>query len=127
MGMSGDLKKDPCRRQTLDREVQHTRICPDSQAVVKNCGRVQVASAAAFLALSALKTWSVLALASNVSGEFVTRVAAVLKPAVMWKALTASFLSWWLAGKLRREFFFKYTEELRDRDLKHIPKVWLDS
>lgn len=125
MKMSGQLAKDPIRRETLDRELQHTRICPDSQGVVKKCHRVQIASAAAFLALLVLKTWSVLALASN--GEFLGRVATVLKPSVMWKALTASFTTWWLAGKLRREFYFKYTEELRDRDLKHIPKVWLDS
>jgi hypothetical protein len=127
MSMSGELKKDPCRRETLDREQQHLRICPESQGVVKNCNRVRAASAAAFLALSVLKTWSVLALASNGSGAFLTRVANILKPAVMWKALTASILAWWLAGKLRREFYFKYTEDLRDRDLKHIPKVWLDA
>ncbi len=125
MKMSGKLTKDPVRRETLDRELQHTRICPDSQGFVKNCRRIQLSSAALFLTLSVLKMWSVLTLASN--GEFVRRVAAALKPAVMWKGLVASCVSWWLAGKLRREFYFKYTEELRDRDLKHIPKVWLDS
>jgi hypothetical protein len=69
----------------------------------------------------------VLALLNNGSGEMLSRVANILKPAVMWKALTTSFVAWWLAGKLRREFYFKYTAELRDRDLKNIPKVWLDS
>ena len=127
MSMSGELKKDPCRRETLDREQQHLRICPDSQGVVKNCKRVRLLSTATFLTLSALKTWSVLALASNGSGAFLIRVANILKPTAMWKALTTSFVAWWLAGKLQREFYFKYTEELRDRDLRHIPKVWLEA
>lgn len=128
MAMSGALKKDPVRRETLDRELQHTRICPDSQGLVKNCARIRLFSAAAFLTLSALKVWSVLAIpATNGFGNVLSRCSNILKPAILWKTLTASFLTWFLAGKLKREFYFKYTEDLRDRDLKHIPKVWLDT
>jgi hypothetical protein len=40
--------------------------------------------------------------------------------------LGISLAAWWLAGKLRREFYFKYTEEVRDRDLRNIPKIWME-
>jgi hypothetical protein len=124
MGKSGVLKQNPSRRVTLDRESQHLHICPDSLAVVKNCNRVRIASAAVALSLAAFKTyWTV---ASNVSTGFLSRVAFLLKPSVVKSGLSISLAAWWLAGKLRREFYFKYTEELRDRDLKKIPKIWLE-
>jgi phenylpropionate dioxygenase-like ring-hydroxylating dioxygenase large terminal subunit len=124
MGQSGVLKQNPSRRVTLDREDQHLRICPDSQAVVKNCNRVRIASAAVGLSLAALKTyWSV---ASNGSGVCLSRVAFLLKPTVVTGGLGISLAAWWLAGKLCREFYFKYTEEVRDRDLRNIPKIWME-
>ena len=124
MGKSGVLKQNPSRRVTLDRENQHLHICPDSRAVVKNCNRVRIASAVVGLGLAAFKTyWSV---SSNGSSGYLSRVAFLLKPIVVKGGLVISLTSWWLAGKLRREFYFKYTEELRDRDLKNIPKIWLE-
>jgi phenylpropionate dioxygenase-like ring-hydroxylating dioxygenase large terminal subunit len=120
MSNSGVLKQTPSRRVTLDREEQHLRICPDSRAVVKNCNRVRVASAAVGLSLLTLKT------CSNGSGALWSQVACLLKPNVLKGGLGISLAAWWLAGKLRREFYFKYTEELRDRDLKNIPKIWLE-
>lgn len=117
MSRSGLLQQTPSRQVTLNREEQHLRICPDSQAVVKNCNRVRVVSATIGVGLAAL---------SLVSNGLWSRVADLVTPTIVTRGMGLSLVAWWLAGKLRREFYFKYTEALRDRDLKNIPKVWLD-
>jgi hypothetical protein len=111
----------------LDRENQHLRICPDSQAVVRNCNIIQRASITVSLAVALLKGWSLIAISCGTSGAFLDRVAAALKPAIMRRTIGIALVAWWLAGKVRREFYFKYTEEFRDRDLKNIPKIWVET
>jgi hypothetical protein len=112
----------PSRDVVLDRETQHLNICPDSQDTVANCRTVQKCSTVAVILLGVLKIWaSCLSKASL--GSYVNHI---LKPAVLLTATSASALSFWLAGKLRREFFFKYSASFRDRDLLNIPKVWLE-
>jgi hypothetical protein len=116
----GDFIVAPSREVVLDRETQHLNICPDSQDTVANCKTVQKCSTIAVILLSILKIW-----ASCLSkASFGSCVNAILKPTAFLTATAASALSFWSAGKLRREFFFKYKASFRDRDLLNIPKVW---
>jgi hypothetical protein len=122
---SNALQQAPRREVVLDREEQHLRICPDSQAVVKNCDRVRRASLLMALSVIATKLWTV-AFRESLKAGVVDRLNSILRPKPVSWVLAATTVAYWLASKLRREFFFKYTNALRDRDLKNIPKVWLD-
>ncbi len=114
-----DMNATPQRGVTLDRQLQHLNICPDSQHTVQNCHRIALAA------------------------KFIGVTAAVVKAMAIPRGLTAAgnWLSTprlgvtlgmcalvnWVATKIRREFYFKYTEDLRNRDLATTPrKVWLD-
>ena len=122
MEARGDLIKLPGRDVVLDRETQQLNICPDSQDVVANCETVQKASVLAVGLLGVFKLW----VTCSSESSFALRMHAALKPRVTLPIVVVSVLSFWLAGKLRREFFFKYKESFRDRDLLNIPKVWQD-
>jgi hypothetical protein len=119
-----NLQDTPPREIVLDREQQHLKICPDSQQVVKNCKRTKNVSAAVSLILGATKLWL---------SFWVPKSSAIVNQFHKW--VTSNRLRWamglcgiafLLAQKIQREFYFKYTEALRDRDLKNIPKLWLD-
>jgi phenylpropionate dioxygenase-like ring-hydroxylating dioxygenase large terminal subunit len=109
----------PSREVTLNREVQHLQKCPDSQAAVKNCDTIRkLAVSVSILAGTVL---------SMAVAKGANTVGRVLCNPVMRFTLVSSVLAYWLATTIRREFFFKYTRDLRDRDLSKTPKaVWLD-
>jgi hypothetical protein len=50
----------------------------------------------------------------------------VLKPTALTAVLGISSLASWLARKLKREHYFKYTEAYREKDVNKIPSVWMD-
>jgi phenylpropionate dioxygenase-like ring-hydroxylating dioxygenase large terminal subunit len=122
---SNALQQAPRREVVLDREEQHLRICPDSQAVVKNCDRIRRTSLLMTLSMIATKLWTV-AFSESLSAGVVDRLNSILSPKPVSWVLAVTAVAYWLASKLRREFFFKYTNALRDRDLQNIPKVWMD-
>lgn len=114
-----DLSATPQRGVTLDRQLQHLNICPDSQTAVRNCQRI--ASAAQFIAVAAAAI-KVMAISRGVTvaGNWLSnpRLGATFGMCALVN---------WIATKIRREFYFKYTEDLRNRDLAGTPrKVWLD-
>ena len=113
-------RNNPQRESTLDRQVQHLNICPDSQTVVANCDRVIRIAKFVSLAVAAVKAVAVSCGAATNIGKFLSipRLSVVFG---------MSLFANWMAKKIRREFFFKYTEDLRDKDLAKTPKkVWLD-
>jgi hypothetical protein len=133
---SGMLRQTPRREFTLDRERQHLQICPDSQDTVRNCVYIQRTAIAATLAAIIGSTVSFLLanpLASTVvaatqplsSRQMLFRLAQQSPLTMRILAITSS-IAWFAARKVRREFYYKYTEKFRDRDLKNIPNVWLD-
>ena len=125
---SGDLRKTPTREVVLDRDIQHTQICPDSQRVVKNCGRIRRASVVASLLVPVIKAWAfATTLAPTIkSVALAARLNRVLRSDIVCTVLGICALSWWLAGKVRREFFFKYKESYHNKDLDNIPNVWAE-
>lgn len=143
---SGVLRKSPLRAEVLDRWVQHTKVCPQSMDTVANCKKIRSGSKALCILLLAAKAWAfgtlvtaaadfgaVLAAAGTTVAlpsaqllNFASRLNALLQPAQLLVGLLASAFVSLLARKLEREFYFKYDESLRDRDLEVIPKVWAD-
>jgi phenylpropionate dioxygenase-like ring-hydroxylating dioxygenase large terminal subunit len=128
ISLSGALRQTPSREVILDRHNQHTRICPDSQMVVRNCNRMQRTCAVASLFVTVVKAWAMLMLATATVGSpsWVGRLNAIVKPAVVGWTLGVSAIASWLATKLRREFSFKYTNAYHNKDIDNIPSVWLD-
>ena len=112
----------PPRSIVLDREEQHLSICPDSQGVVRNCRKVERWSRRFLFSTVAAKVWATIV----ARGLWATRVDQVLSPTFLICTILVSSLVHQMAQRLRREYFFKYTPEFRDRDLSNIPKVWRD-
>jgi phenylpropionate dioxygenase-like ring-hydroxylating dioxygenase large terminal subunit len=110
----------PPREVTLNREIQHVQICPDSQVAVKNCDVIR--KLALWMPILAGVVTSTAALTKGIHV-----VGRILGHPIMRVMLISSFLAYRIATLIRREFFFKYTKYLRDRDLSNTPKaVWLD-
>jgi phenylpropionate dioxygenase-like ring-hydroxylating dioxygenase large terminal subunit len=112
MQQSGALDHIPSRQVILDRKTQHLDICPDSQGVVRNCQYFELSR------LLSLALW----LASRVS---------LLSPSpskrVFWAWPLVSSAVYFVAHKVRKEFYFNYPETKKLRDLAKIPvKTWLD-
>jgi phenylpropionate dioxygenase-like ring-hydroxylating dioxygenase large terminal subunit len=127
MDQGGALQYVPSRRMTLDRNIQHTSICCDSQGAVRNCKRIQRTSKVVSLVLVAFKAWAIMVLdATGGTSMFASRLNRLLKPALLGWTIGLSTIASWLAKKVRREFDFKYTEDYRDKDLETIRKIWLD-
>jgi hypothetical protein len=87
--------------------------------VVKNYDRVIKMAKFVSLAVAAVKAVAVSRGAATI-GKFLStpRLGVVFG---------MSLFANWLAKKIRREFFFKYTEDLRDKDLAKTSKnIWLD-
>ena len=104
---AGFLEMTPPRRVVLDREVQHLAICPDSQGTVRNCRRIRQ------LSIASLAAWTI----RTVARRTVTQ----------WWVPVLSGLIGWAAELVRKQFYFQYTEDKRDKDLQSIPvKMWLD-
>jgi hypothetical protein len=121
---AGAFLETPSRRVVLDRKTQHLDICPDSQVVVRNCQMVERAG----LVLSLATVLAKVVLGFNSQGTPAKCLSFFLKPSFTVWTLGISFFVSFLAGRIRREYFFKYSEDYRRKDMSKIPKkIWLDS
>lgn len=114
----------PTRDFSLDRYEQHTKICPDSLQVVKNCEKIQsVAKICSVLVLAAK------AIVSSYSepSKWIARIDTVLAPKVLAQFLGLAAIASFLANKLRRAFYYNYPSSRRDADLEKIPSLWSDT
>jgi len=107
------------RQKVLDRYEQHTKVCPDSLSLVKKCKLIQ--------SVFGKLRWL----------PFVLKVVFLndTQPQLLKRCLVNANMAFWfislsiikhLAFKLEREFYFKYTDEFRDRDMAKVSKVWVD-
>ncbi|KAL7464669.1 hypothetical protein ACHAXS_005014, partial [Conticribra weissflogii] len=129
------------RQNVLDRYEQHTNICPDSQGTVKNCESIMKFSQAFGLTLVFMKVMLRTAgLGCNTISDGLS--VCTIKQACsslalrlggyltggkrFYLLLTLSFLFYYAASNLRKEFFFKRNEEVHRNDVKLIPKKWSD-
>jgi hypothetical protein len=121
---AGAFLDTPSRAVILDRKTQHLDVCPDSQDAVRNCERIQTAGWVVAVGTVLAKVLCRTAL----SGTWMAgRMDLFLKPWVMAWTMGLSTLMVGLSSKIRREYFFKYTDEYRRTDLSKIPKtIWLD-
>lgn len=114
MDSAGVFNSVPPREVVLDRKTQHLDICKDSQDTVKNCQRISRLSKAAGIA----------AVVSKVLGK---TPKAIASPVGMSTTLALCFIANKLAKKLEREYYFKYTDDCRQKDLSKInDKIWMD-
>jgi len=127
------------REVVLDRASQHLAVCKDSQDTVRNCRvlrNVSIALSGAWLALTLVV--SLYAPSPTTVSRTHSRAAKVVRsPAfqrlfprvfrsVAWPALFS--LVAWVTNKIQNAFFYTYTKEKLQRDLKRIPeKIWADS
>lgn len=107
---AGSFSTVPSREVVLDRKSQQTDICKDTQGTLKNVQRIsKISKIAGFTAL------------------FVKALGKFNSYPKLATTLGLCFLTSWLSGKMEKEFYFKYTDDYRKRDLSKIPdKVWID-
>lgn len=126
---------NPLREVVLDRFVQHTSVCQDSMDVVRNCERVDKAAKVVallpvllkvlFAGASSVATSSSSSLVIGALSRWNNFLSA--RPGVILGTWTVAAVVSYLSNKLRKEFFFKYTDKYRERDMDNIPKsVWMD-
>jgi len=96
------------RRLVLDRYEQHTKICPSSADVATRLTR-----------LKRVFKWG--GVASLIAGAVLEKHRLSLK---VFACLMPLYFS---TGKLLKEFYYKYDESYRDKDLENIPRVWMDT
>mmetsp|Transcript_24402 Transcript_24402/g.67599 ORF Transcript_24402/g.67599 Transcript_24402/m.67599 type:complete len:573 (+) Transcript_24402:34-1752(+) len=112
---SGAFASTPSREYVLDRKTQHLDLVRDSQDVVRNCKRISAGSK--LVLISAFAKFIL-----NNGRRFGTRGNALLL-----LASGASILASWLANRVEREYYFKYTDEMRRKDMDSIPQnIWVD-
>jgi phenylpropionate dioxygenase-like ring-hydroxylating dioxygenase large terminal subunit len=123
---AGAFTQAKTREQVLDRASQHLNICPDAQDVVKNCHKL----------VKGANTISILAVATKLAAiwlapeySWASRIHTglfLLKP--KWVAVVVALSSAvsYLASKIIREYYYKYTDDYRRKDLSKIPTLWLD-
>ena len=142
----------PSRETVLDRYEQHTKVCPDSQDLVSRCDRVMKRSKVFGWALILMKLVmkpqsSIGAAATAVSdlGSFTlgfksglsylsSRLCSVATPIAnrlvqtkpFFGILAALFVSHYIAARIKREFFFKFTDNIHHEDIKFIANNWKD-
>jgi hypothetical protein len=145
----------PSRETVLDRYEQHTKNCPDSQALVSRCDRVMKRSKVLGWALILLKLAvkpqsSIEAATATATGLFelgsfalgfrsvVSTISSTLctlatsfanrlvqtKP--FFGILAVLFVSHYIAARIKREFFFKFTDNIHHEDIKFIANNWQD-
>ena len=150
------LEAWPSREKVLDRYEQHTKICPDSMDVVKRCNKVMKSSKFVGLVLIVVKALTrskTLAmqqqlLSMNFPKQGVPTIASIrrlfsqsaslvcvlvnriveylLRDKSFYVALTVTILSYSLASRIKKEFYFKMDEELHRKDIKYIANNWKD-
>lgn len=104
----------PPRKVVLDRKSQQLDISKDSQDVVKNCQKVS--------------KYSKLLAVASIAVKFVNKAPkALTSPTATIASLGLCFLVSSLAQKIEREYYYKYTDDYRRKDLAKIPKkIWID-
>lgn len=105
-----DLTSTITREVALDRYQQHTKVCPDTQGFLKKSKMIQKGS--------------LVSMVVSIAGVLVAKNA-------LWKRVSAfvgvsSSIVYMLMKKCAKEFYFKYTNEFRDRDMDKIPSVYVD-
>lgn len=115
----------PPRSVVLDREIQHLDICPDSQSLVRNCNRIMRFSRGVLALTAAVKLLfrSSELPKRNIFSEL-SRQLTFKNLVIIWSVSSVTF---WLARKLKREFYFKGNEKFHEKDLANIPSVWGDT
>jgi phenylpropionate dioxygenase-like ring-hydroxylating dioxygenase large terminal subunit len=132
---AGAFLKTPSREVVLDRKAQNLDICKDSQDVVRNCRIIRKASRSLLLLLACVKfvsayppqlvtkptlfglqNWGILGMMKNL----------LLKSSGVGWFYGLLFMASFLAKRLEREYYFKYTDDYRHKDLAKISKIWLD-
>ena len=117
---SGVLLQTPSREVVLDRKTQNLDICKDSRGVVRNCYRTKKATRIISIVLALGKFVSLGPKPSGLLKSF-------MKPSSLVSMFAALFLVSSLANRLEKEYYFKYTDDFRRKDLKKIPtKIWID-
>ena len=117
---SGVLLQTPSREVVLDRKTQNLDICKDSRGVVRNCYRTKKATRIISIVLALGKFASLGPKPSGLLKSF-------MKPSSLVSMFAALFLVSSLANRLEKEYYFKYTDDFRRKDLKKIPtKIWID-
>ncbi|KAL3923124.1 MAG: hypothetical protein SGILL_001835 [Bacillariaceae sp.] len=121
---AGAFMETPKRAIVLDRKTQHLDICPDSQDAARNAKRVH--KAGLFFAIATVCSKLML---RSVATEipFAGKLDALLKPSWVIAKTGLWLLVSFLAHKMYKEYFFKYSEEYRRKDMNKIPKnIWKD-
>ncbi|KAL3940845.1 MAG: hypothetical protein SGBAC_004695 [Bacillariaceae sp.] len=110
----GAFATTPPREVVLDRKSQQLDISKESRDVVKNCQKVS--------------TYSKMAAVASIALKFVNKAPkALTSPTATIASLGICFLVSSLAQKIEREYYFKYTDDHRRKDLAKIPvKIWID-
>ena len=143
----------PSRETVLDRYEQHTKICPDSMDLVNRCERVMMRSKTIGLAMILLKlVWKTSPTAASVAsvaasfqnpfvvgvGPFISSISSTLRLLTASAAsylvqtksllsiLTLMFASHYIAARIKREFFFKFNDQIHHDDIKFIANNWAD-
>lgn len=114
----------PTREFSLDRYEQHTKVCPDSLQVVKNCEKIQ--SVAKICTVLVLAAKAIVSTYSEPS-KWIARIDAVLAPKVIAQFLGLAATASFLANKVRCAFYYNYPARRRDADLEKIPSLWSDT
>ena len=118
---AGAFIEAPSREYVLDRKWQQLDVSPDSQDVVANCEKVIRASKIVTYALIAAK------LLANYWSKVPRRWNDILKPSLLLVTIGLSTLVKKLAEKMKKEYYFKYTDDMRRKDMSNIPKkIWID-
>ena len=129
---SGAFLQTPTREMVLDRKTQNLDISKDSQDVVQNCRRVQkvtkILSAALVLAkMSSLWYGNTPSPPPSLKPLSAFLSKTILKTSSLCASFIVMYISSFLAKKIEKEYFFKYTDDMRRKDMKKIPKkIWVD-
>lgn len=117
---AGVFLQTPSREFVLDRKSQHLDITPSAQGVVRNCESIMVRS----------KLFAMMLLAAKLLGKYWVKASvlnSILKPWVLLTATGLAASASFVASKIKAEYFFKYTDDLRRKDMNKIPKlIWAD-
>jgi len=64
---------------------------------------------------------------TSIFGSLVHRFAtALIQSKPFYSILALALLSHYVASRIKREFFFKFDDELHRKDIKYIAKNWVD-
>jgi hypothetical protein len=117
---AGAFLQTPSREFVLDRKAQHLDITPSAQDVVRNCDTIVKRS----------KLFAAVLVGAKILGMYYAKARilnTILKPWALVAAGGLATLVSFVATKIKAEYFFKYDDSLRRKDMSKIPKVvWAD-